>query len=253
MNKYLSVEYYRVLRKPLESGRQSPNSLAGALLLGSALQFLVWFLTYNVAGKYTNYPNIDEIKDVHFIMTMVLIGCSILFSLPFVYKKAEKTQYFVSIVTTQNFGVSFFLIAMFLIGENEEITENMLMSFTNISMIFGVLLLVSTFVRYYILINLGHYKSGSSYDLRRKEIEKRLHLPTIIVSSTALIYIIQHVVRVLGIANIDTIVMVAMFISISYTLIYVLPEQLIILYCKFRFKSFNFNERGYLYAEAEEK
>ncbi|MBS2967607.1 ABC transporter ATPase [Metabacillus sp. KIGAM252] len=253
MKKYLSVEDFRVLRKPLESGRQSPNSLAGALLLGSALQFLVWFLTYNVAGKYTNYPNSDEIRNVHFIITMVLIGCSILFSFPFVYKKAEKIQYLVSIITTQNFGVSFFLIALFLIGENEGITENMLISFTNIAMFFGILLLVCIFVRYSILINRGHYKTGSSSDIRREKIEKRLHLPTIIVGSTALVFIIQHVVRVLGLASIETIAMVAIFISISYTIIYVLPEQLIILYCKYRFKSFNYNERGYLYSETEEK
>lgn len=249
----LSVEDFYVLRKPLETGRQSPASLAGALLLGSGMQLLVWFLTYNVAGRYTYYPNIEEIRNIHLIVTIILIAFSILFSIPIVYKKGERIQYLVSILTTQNFGASFFLMALFLLGEKEGINENTLISFTIISMFFGALILVSTFIRYILLLYRGHYKRDSASDKRRGNFEKGIHLPIIVTGSIALIYIIQQAVKVFGFADIETLSIMVLFSSISYAIIYVLPEQLIILYCKYRFKSFTFNERGYLYSETDIK
>ncbi|MBS2967612.1 hypothetical protein J9317_02350 [Metabacillus sp. KIGAM252] len=156
-----------------------------------------------------------------------------------------------SILTTQNLGASFFLMALFLLGEKEGINENTLISFTIISMFFGALILVSTFIRYFLLLYRGHYKRDSASDKRRGE--KGFHLPIIVTGSIALIYIIQQAVKVFGFADIETISIIVLFSSISYAIIYVLPEQLIILYCKYRFKSFTFNERGYLYSETDIK
>jgi len=35
-------------------------------------------------------------------------------------------------------------------------------------------------------------------------------------------------------------------IGLFWVMLFVLPEQLVILYCKIRFQRFNFNERGFL-------
>lgn len=68
----LPVEYYAVLRKPLESGRQSPNKLAEAFLLSVPIVWLLYLVTFSVAADSTNYPNVEKIRTTQFIMTVVV-------------------------------------------------------------------------------------------------------------------------------------------------------------------------------------
>ncbi|WP_255452323.1 hypothetical protein GGGNBK_04350 [Sporosarcina sp. ANT_H38] len=62
----LTVKDFEVLIGPLESGRQSPNALGGALVLGILLQTLAYYLEYTVLGRMTNFPYKDQILTVHF-------------------------------------------------------------------------------------------------------------------------------------------------------------------------------------------
>ncbi|WP_231633256.1 hypothetical protein [Numidum massiliense] len=71
----------------------------------------------------------------------------------------------------------------------------------------------------------------------------------IIVASTGLVFVLQYLIRSSGFAELDTIIMMGMFMLIFFTMLFVLPEQLVILYCKFRFKSFNFDMDGNLLTE----
>ena len=47
----LKEKDFAVLRGPLESGRQSPDSLAGALFLLIFLQALIYYVTYYIAAE----------------------------------------------------------------------------------------------------------------------------------------------------------------------------------------------------------
>lgn len=67
-----------------------------------------------------------------------------------------------------------------------------------------------------------------------------------IVGSVGLLFILQYLVRTFGLADIESIVMVTLFILLFYTMLFVLPEQLVILYCKYRFDSFNYDKNGNL-------
>lgn len=246
----LTEEDFAVLRGPLESGRQSPNSLATTLILGIFLQALIFYLTYYVAAEYTVYPNVDTIFKIHFWLTAAFILLSLLFGIPTVFKMHEKFQYFLSIVVSQNLSVLIYLAALFMLGEEEGASIESLLSFTWITLLIGALLFISTFTRFFVLLKKGHYRKGTRADELRAKFETTSYIPIAIIGGIGLVFLIQFVMK-MGSSNFfDTLMFVFLPLAIFYTMIFVLPEQLVMLYCKFRFKSFNFDERGYLYTSA---
>lgn len=249
MVKKLSEQDFAVLRGPLESGRQSPNSLAAVFILGIFMQALLFYLTYYVAGKYTIYPNFESIMTIHMWFTAILIGISIIFAIPAVFKRLEKLQYFFSIIVTHNFTVFFFLSPLFLLGEEDTATVESLVRLTWISLSIAVLLFIATFIRFYILLQKGHYRAGSKSEELRGKFETTSYVPLAIIGSVGIVFLIQAVMK-MGTSDLtNTFTLVFLPFGIFYTLIFVLPEQLVILYCKIRFKTFNFDMRGYLYTE----
>lgn len=111
IRKRLMEEDFAVLRGPLESGRQSPGSLGFALILGIFLQSLMFALLYFMVKDVTTFPNKEEIMNFHFWFTVILIGLSLLYSIPFVYNRSGRIQYLLSIVVTQNMSSSLFYLS----------------------------------------------------------------------------------------------------------------------------------------------
>jgi hypothetical protein len=246
----LTIEDVAVLREPLVSGRQSPNALGGALFLGVFMQILVYYLEYSVVGRMTNFPYKDQILTVHFWVTVVLVILSAIYAIPFIYNRSQKIQYLVSILVSQNIAaLSFYICGLFLIGENQEIPENSLLTFTMVTLSLGVLLFTATVIRFSILLRKGMYRKGSKRDELRAKFETKTYIPAAIIGSTTLLFIIQFIVRTFNLADIEDAFITVLSFVLFYTMIFVLPEQLLILYCKFRFKSFNFDKRGYLESE----
>ena len=250
MLKKLTIEDVSVLREPLVSGRQSPNTLGRTLVLGVLLQILAYYLEYAVLGKVTNFPYKDQILTVHFWVTVVLVIFSALYAIPLIYKKSQKTQYLVTILVSQNMATVFmYICGLFLLGENQEVSEKSLLTFTMVTLSFGVLLFIATVIRFSILLGKGKYRKGSKRDGLRAKFETKTYLPAVIIGSTGLVFIIQFAVRTYNLADIEEAAIIVICFAVFYTMIFVLPEQLVILYCKFRFKSFNFDKRGYLESE----
>lgn len=254
MSKKLSVEDFATLRGPFESGRQSPSLLGVALVLTLFIQSLCLYLEYDFA-KSTNYPNADKILVVHFWLTIfILIGC-LIYSIPFVYKRSQKVQYLFTILASQNIiSGSFLLLSFFSLGQKYDITMASLQKFTNVILIIGALIFIATFIRFYTLLKKGKYRDGSERDILRGNLEKYImsNLPTIIIACTGLGFVIQFLFRNIDYMDSDLIYSVILPVLLFFTMLFVLPEQLVILYCKYRFKSFNFNENGYLYPENED-
>ncbi len=246
----LEVDDFAVLKAPLESGRQSPDSLALALLLSVFLQSLMYYLTYYVAAESTIFPYLEQIQTIHFWITAGLIILSVLYAIPAVFKRSQRIQYLLSILTIQNIGTGFcYLIALFLIGEQEEVTVESLLIFTKVTLIIGVLIFMATSIRFYILLMKGQYRAGSKKEAMREKFEMKSYLPAVIIGSTGLVFVIQYVVRTFSWWDLEMMFVAIMFIGVFFTMLFVLPEQLVILYCKFRFKSFNFDRNGYLKSE----
>lgn len=249
MLRKLQEEDFAVLRGPLESGRQRPASLAMMLILSVFLQLLMFILTYVVAAYDTIFPYKNIIFVIHLFMTGVLIILSIVYAIPPVFLKGQKTQYLITILISQNlFGVFFYLSALFIIGEQRNITEKSLLTFTFITLLVGILIFIITSIRFYILLKGGQYRKGSKRDQVRSKLEFNIqsYLPMIIVTSVGLLFIIGYLVNVFGFAELETVMMMVLFILLFYTMLFVLPEQLVILYCKYNFESFNFNKNGEL-------
>ena len=90
-----SAEDFAVLRGPFESGRQSPNSLGGILILSEFLQALFFFIEYFIAADSTIYPNKDQILFIHFWITIIIMLFSVIYAIPAVYRRSQKVQYLI--------------------------------------------------------------------------------------------------------------------------------------------------------------
>lgn len=117
----LPVEYYAVLRKPLESGRQSPKKLAEAFLLSVPIVWLLYLVTFTVAADSTNYPNVEKIRTTQFIMTVVVSILGIIFSFPSIYRKTGWLQYAYSVLLAQ-FTFLICYVSVFVLPEQIVIT-----------------------------------------------------------------------------------------------------------------------------------
>ncbi|MGY0691192.1 hypothetical protein ACW2QC_00200 [Virgibacillus sp. FSP13] len=250
MQSKLPEEKFSALRGPFESGRQKPRSLAITLILFVFIQLLMFFLTYVVAADGTVYPNKDMIMNVHLWITIVLILFSITFSIPIMYKKDQKIQYLLIILTSQNTGATFlFISSLFMLGSNRlgiDATKGSLLNFTYVTLFIGLLVFVITWVRFYLLLQRGHYREGSQKDKLRKKFEAKSYLPMAIIIGTGLVYVIQYIARNSYVLDINVVIVVIIGPSLFFAMLFVLPEQLVILYCKYRFESFNFNKDGNL-------
>ncbi|MCM3356676.1 MULTISPECIES: ABC transporter ATPase [unclassified Psychrobacillus] len=254
----LREEDFEVLRGPLESGRQSPGSLGAILFITVFLQALVFLLEYFMVGPNTVFPYKEKIIEIHLYFTVALIILSLVFAIPIVYRKFDRIQYLVSILVSQNLlSFSLFICALFLIGEDtggEVVSAEKLLKVTYLILSCGFLVFFATCIRFYILLKKGHYRKGSKKDQIRGQLEKNTTLLIFpaVVFGLIIVLIMQYVVRVMPEFNIDSVLIITIGIGLFFVMLFVLPEQLVILYCKYKYKSFNFNERGYLYSVGDQ-
>ncbi|MDL4841960.1 ABC transporter ATPase [Aquibacillus rhizosphaerae] len=236
----LPEQYFEVLKAPIVSGRQSPTSLGGNLILAIPLQWLIYYLTYSIASSYTKYPSTDTIQEIHFAASICFSILSLLFCIPAIYKRFEKLQYLLTILVSQMlFTFPALLWALFTIGEGEQATAESLVLFTIIVLTTATLLLGITIFRFLRLLKKGEYHEGSSRGQTRERFETKSYLPVAIVGGLSCVFTIQYFIRNFQMEYFESAILIILPILIFYTMIFVLPEQLVILYCKFRFDRFN--------------
>src|SRR5699024_8549156 len=246
----LLEEDFAALRGPFDSGRQSPSAFGGILMLSVFLQGLMFTLTYVAVGGSTYFPNKTIISIIHLVITVIFILLAIIFSIPSVYMKYQKAQYFLSILISQNlFGVYFYVAALFLIGSDlagGDQTIESLMTLTYVTLIIGILIFVTTFIRFYKLLQKGEYRKDSKKDSLRGRFETKSYVPIAIIGGLGIVYIIQHIARNTYTVDVNMITIILIGPLLFYAMLFVLPEQLVILYCKHRFESFNYDQKGNL-------
>src|SRR5699024_3031248 len=187
----LSEEDFAVLRGPLESGRQSPSALGGALILGIFGQALFLFLESYIRN-YSMYPHKEKMFTIHLVVSCILIIFYIIYAIPLVYVNSQKIQYLLTIIASQNIGsVSVFI-------------------FTLIALLFGLLIFIGTSIRFYILLKKGYYRKGSKKDKQRSRFETKSYVPLAIIGSIGLVFIIRYLVKIFGLADIETVFMLTL-------------------------------------------
>ena len=234
---------FAVLRGSLESGRQSPSSLGIVLVLFTILQPLVFFLVYWVGADKSNFPYINIIFSIHLVITILLIVFSTIYAVPFVYKKSQKIQYLIITLASQNLGgLCFYIMGLFIIGKEVYTTDPSILTFTLVTLLFGLLIFLITSIRFYRLLIKGAYRADSRKDKVRNRYETKSYLPTALIAGLAIVYIIQYFARTTYTFDINSLTLILIGPILFYAMLFVLPEQLVILYCKYRFESFNFNK-----------
>ncbi|WLV24287.1 hypothetical protein QR721_11665 [Aciduricibacillus chroicocephali] len=237
---------YEVLRGPFLSGRQRPDGLAGTMLLAIPLQVLMLFCVYVVAADETIYPYKDALFKLHFIITAAIMGMSVLMVFSKVHLKFQKIQYALSIAVTQNlFCITPYLIFLFLVG-GMGISIEELRWIMWLSIGIGLMIFVAVCIRFYFLLKAGKYRKGSDRDYVRSRLEGTSFKGIAIVGGTEIVFIMQYVLRNSS-SDLNSLMIASLAIVIAYVTVFILPEQLVILYCKSRFSSFSFDRRGELY------
>ncbi|MBU9723488.1 MULTISPECIES: hypothetical protein [Bacillaceae] len=254
----LTEDDFSVLRKPLESKRQSPNTFAGIFILCLFLQALLLYIEFTL-GEESIFPYTNQVFMFHIIVSIILGFLSFIYSIPAIYLRSQRIQYLISILISQNmFGVSAFILAILLLGadilvESQE-NVNTLMTFTYVTLIIGGIIFLLTCIRFYFMLINGEYRRNSQKDKFRRKLEKRSYVPIVIVGSTGLVLSMQYLIRNYGFMTFESVFIVALCLIIFFAMLFVLPEQLVILYCKYRFDSFNFDPNGrHLYPASDEQ
>ncbi|PAE16575.1 hypothetical protein CHH91_07895 [Virgibacillus sp. 7505] len=247
-NRKLGEKDFWALRNSLDS-RQSISSLGVILIVSIFINAILFLIVYLVVSDYSTYPNVESIFKVHLYITVTLSLLSLIFGLPTVYKRFEKIQYLISIIVSQNtFGAFPLLLALFAFGNVYGVTQNNLLTITKLALFAGVLVFLITSIRLFLLLKRGEYRADSSKDKVRNKWEHFVsgNLPIFIAIGVGIVFIIQFLFRVIPLGDFDIIIMGTLSILIYLTMLFVLPEQLVMLYCKIRYESFNHNRKGNL-------
>ncbi|SEO94624.1 hypothetical protein SAMN04488134_12011 [Amphibacillus marinus] len=246
MLKKISEMDFLVLRGPFESGRQSPGSLVGAFFLVILIQSLFLWLEH-FASVESNFPLYRSVFVYHLWFSIGLTVLMIIYMLPSVYMGSQKIQYLLTIIVSQNvFGVSPYILALIIIASTFTSDLNTLTFIITTTLLGGVLVFVVTWIRFMILLKKGHYRKGSTKSQLRQKFETKSLLPFATAVGVPMVLIMVPLLRLVQPGNIEELFFTCLFIFVFYTMLFILPEQIVILYCKCRFDSFNFESTGRL-------
>ncbi|MGF7127888.1 hypothetical protein J2T56_002620 [Natronobacillus azotifigens] len=245
MKKISEVDFL-VLRGPFESGRQDPSNLAATFFGAILIQALFLWLEH-FAGVESNFPLYRSVFVNHLWFSIILTVFMIIYMIPSVYMRSQKIQYLLSIIVSQNvFGVSSYILALLIIASTFTSDLNTLMFIIKTTLLGGVLVFVITWTRFMILLKKGYYRKGSSKDQLRQKFETKSLLPFATAVGGPIVLVMVPLLRIVQPGKIEELFFTCLFLFVFYTMLFILPEQIVILYCKCRFDSFNFEITGRL-------
>ena len=221
------------------------------LMLSVFILALFMYLMYLMTTSNTNFPYKDLVYYIYSVITILLIISAIIYSIPPIYKRGQKIQYFIMILVSQViFGLFFFICPLLLLGMNRYFLfdESSLMRISVALLVGGLLLFLFTSIRFIVLLRKGEYRANSKKGRLRSRIESKTIVPTAIIVGTSLSLLVQSVFKNLFIFDGNVMMFVIGGPLLFFTMLFILPEQLVILYCKIRFESFNFDKDGQLNA-----
>jgi len=246
----LSEEDFAVLKGPLESGRQSPESLAGNLLIAP---FLIGVLLL-IANMFVFVDRIEPAHPVVIIlcllydgMALILILLSLQFGVKKVYKNRQSTQYLIVILLSQfMFGGSGYWIGMYMIFDSQQFHHSIavgnlkLVIFIISSLVVGVILFIFSFIRFLKKLEEGKFRKNTKRDKIRSQLEENTmnFEKFAIVFGVSFTLIITSLFTMLGVHDIEVLFVASIGVTLFYVMQFILPEQIVIWYCIRRFKSY---------------
>ena len=159
-------------------------------------------------------------------------------------------QYIIVILVTLNtFGIPIYICAVFAMWPERILLKNepIVIKSIIISCLTGAAILIYTWFRFMRLLKKGDYKEGSKKDKLRSTFEaKSMIVPGIIIGTTFSLFL-QDLFKTITTFDGHVWIVIIFGPLLFYTILFILPEQIVLVYCKKRFKSFTFNEKGNLY------
>lgn len=249
----LSEEDFAVLNGPLKSGRQSPESLGGILLL---TPFIVGVFLL-IGNLFVFMDRIEPAHDVVIILILLydLVGLvvatlAIFFASKKVYKSRQAGQYlFVTIISPYLFGILPLAIALYMIFDDVQFNHNFTVGNTEMVLFIigilalGVMVFLFAFLRFIKRLEDGKYHKKNKSDTNEGFLEGRsLNFKKIYtIFGVAFILVAIILLTVLHVTDVETLFISSLTIMIFYSMLFILPEQIVIWYCIKRFKSFQVN------------
>src|SRR5699024_10667221 len=105
---------------------------------------------------------------------------------------------------------------------------------------------VTTFIRFYKLLQKGEYRKGSKKDSLRGRFETKSYVPIAIIGGLGIVYIIQHIARNTYTVDVNMITIILIGTLHFHAMLFVVLQQLYILYRKNRFDNLNYDQKGNL-------
>ena len=179
-------------------------------------------MEYFFAISGTAHPWQDKILSVHTWFTGILIVLSLILAVPTVYKRAEKLQYLVSILVSQNlFGLSFYIWALLLIAEKGNgMSAETILEVTRWTLATGAIVLLLTFIRLIVRIYKGKYREGSAQDEIRGRFEYKSHLPAAVAGGLGIFFILRYLITHTNSVGADILLIVFIGLFLFYIMLF---------------------------------
>lgn len=237
-----------MLRAPLESGRQAPGMFALALLtFGIIIQLLMGLIVY-VAADPTVYPGYFKIPVLISLYTFIgiLILLGILFSIPYIYKRHGVKQYILgSIVLLNSVSIMPFFCSIFFLSQNESITfyRYIWIAFILLLLGMGNYLVAKVFLLK--KVQKGKFKANLESDTYQEAVRED---GEIFSKMVPLFFGLVGSLMIIGNTDLSEKSLAGIMFTLSYFFgIHLYAQSKLLIYCKRRFKSFNFTKDGELY------
>lgn len=246
-------EDFGLFRSSFESERQSPKSAGKWLLISVFTQTFMFLLLFIVTFEYTRlYVFKLVIVSAVLLLTVVLIILSIVYSIPHLYKKQEHIQYKVlSLGLFNNIIVHPFFIGMFILMQANDTNDLIYIGVALLLSLMGIGLFAVIFYKTTDAIANGYFSRCSTKNDYDEAVKKdkgfNSNLPTLIFGGTGFLLIFGSSLPFVGTVEGEKVFLAILFISVYFFGIHVITMNLIAIYCKGRFRSFNFSQEGYLY------
>lgn len=254
----LPEDDFSALRRRFELHQQSPRVL-GKALVGSTIALAIFgFFSIIILTDGWDHPLLDRIFLIHAVITGIQMALSLIYGIPHVNRVSQKMQYVIVMNTLLLIGISFYMVPLYVVADEVlfgynallyDVTAETFIRFIQLSLLLGFFIMIVGFIRFNYLLKHGKFRKGSHLDLKRQTTEESPtdYIRAILIIVVGIVVIAQAIMRYLKVDDPSRILVASFGILAFYFVLYKLPDQLCILYCKWRFKSFNFDKEGNIY------
>lgn len=243
---------FTIFRTSFESGRQTPQALSKAIIINIVMQLVLGVAIFAAADPVVR-PEYNKLTllIIQYTMTLLLIIYAAIYIFPNNYFKKQHTQLLVANLLLLNFLSIFpFYGALFVLVRTVDVSEGSFFGLAIVVIVSGIVFYLSILHRLRRSIEVGNYRKESE-KINYEKVLKRdraisTRLPEFIIAGIGVVFIISYLMSTMS-EHVEMMILCFMLFLLFYMGIFLFAYSTIGVYCKKRFKSFNFDEEGELH------